>query len=116
MNVDRDDALARRRELLATRAALQRVQLKAAVRRARADTGSPLRLGRLALRLAASAVPPASSPTARPWLLSAGWLLVRGLRSSPTARWLTAAAVAGAAIWWVARSAGSPPAAEDDSG
>jgi hypothetical protein len=112
----RDDGLAGRRELLATRAAWQRVQLTAALRQARDDLGSPLRLGRLALRVAAARVPPAASPTARPWLLSAAWLVVRALRTSPTARWLAAGGVAFAAIWWVAHAVKSPPEAEDDSG
>jgi hypothetical protein len=112
----RDDGLAGRRDLLATRAALQRVQLTAALRRARDEVGSPLRLGRLALRVAAAGVPSAASPTARPWLLSAAWLVVRALRTSPTARWLAAAGVAVVAIWWVARAVKSPAAAEDDSG
>jgi len=49
-------------------------------------------------------------------MLSAGWLLVRALRASPTARWLVGAGAAGVAIWWVVQALRTPEAGDDDSG
>lgn len=116
----RDD-LALRREALSARAALQRIQIKASFTRMRTGTVTAKGLGGLALRLASSWAgtrPGQATPRARarPWMLSAGWLLVRALRTSPTARWLVGAGAAGAAVWWVVRALRTPDAAEDDSG
>jgi hypothetical protein len=49
-------------------------------------------------------------------MLSLGWVLVRALRASPTARWVTAAAAVGGAAWWVARALRTADAPEDESG
>jgi hypothetical protein len=49
-------------------------------------------------------------------MVSAGILLVRALRVSPTARWLAGAGALGAAIWWVARALRTPDEGQDDSG
>jgi hypothetical protein len=49
-------------------------------------------------------------------MLSAGWILVRALRASPTARWVTAAAAVGGAAWWIARALRTGDAPEDESG
>ena len=77
-------------------------------------------IGAIALHLARSLVISRSGPTgashARPWMLSAGWVLVRALRASPTARWVTAAVALGGAAWWVARSLRTGDAPEDESG
>jgi hypothetical protein len=117
----RDD-LTLRREALSARAALQRIQIKASFTRMRTGTVTAKGLGGLALRLASAWVGtrPAgrATPTARarPWMLSAGWLLLSALRASPTARWLVGAGAAGAAVWWVVRALRTPDASEDDSG
>lgn len=100
--------LALRREALAARAALQRIELSATVDRARQRSLASKGVGALALRLARSlTTTPAvasSAPRARPLALSAGWLIVRALRVSPTMRWIAGAAAVGGAVWWVARS------------
>jgi hypothetical protein len=49
-------------------------------------------------------------------MLSAGWILVRALRASPTARWVTAAAAVGGAAWWIARALREGDALDDESG
>jgi hypothetical protein len=114
------DVLALRREALATRAALQRIELAAALGRAREVSLAQKSLGAIALQLARSLATSRSSPTAaaraRPWMLSAGWVLVRALRASPTARWVAAAAALGGAVWWVARALRTGEAPEDESG
>ena len=77
-------------------------------------------VGAIALYLARSLVTSRSGPTiasrARPWMLSAGWILMRALRASPTARFLTAAAAVGGAAWWIARALRTGDAPEDESG
>jgi hypothetical protein len=114
------DELALRREALATRAALQRIELAAAFDRAREVSLARKGLGAIALHLARSLVTSRGGPTiassARPWMLSAGWILVRALRASPTARWVTAAAAVGGAAWWIARALRTGDAPEDESG
>lgn len=110
-----------RRAALIARANLQRVQLRLTVQQLTEGGGSARRLGGVALqsarwlaerRFASGATAVAS----RPWMLSAGWLLVRALRRHPSVRWLAFAAVTGTAIWWVARALKAPDAADDDSG
>lgn len=100
--------LALRREALAARAALQRIELAATADRARQRSLASKGVGALALRLARSlATAPAvasSASRARPLALSAGWLLVRALRASPTMRWVAGAAAVGGAVWWMART------------
>ena len=114
------DELALRREALATRAALQRIELAAALDRTRDASLARQGIGVLALRLArsftASRSGAAPASRARPWMLSAGWVLVRALRASPTARWVAGAAALGGAIWWVARALRERDAPEDGSG
>ncbi|MGZ8274435.1 MAG: hypothetical protein ACXW2G_09120 [Burkholderiaceae bacterium] len=112
-----------RREALAARAALQRIQIASAFGQARSSAVNPKVLAGLALRIASSW---AGSQTrqgtrmpwapARPWMLSAAWLLVRGLRASPTARWLAGAGAAGVAIYWVVQALRTPEAGDDESG
>jgi hypothetical protein len=115
----RDDR-ALRREALATRASLQRLQLVATVERARSRAGGARGVGALALRAAVRAfggrrAVDAPAPPMRPWMVSGGVMAWRLLRRSPTARWVLAAAAVGAAVWWVARTlrTSEPP---DDSG
>lgn len=114
------DELALRRQALATRAALQRIELASTLDRARDISLARKGIGAIALHLARSLVVSRSGPTgtsyARPWMLSAGWLLVRALRASPTARWVTAVVALGGAAWWVARSLRTNDAPEDKSG
>ena len=114
------DELALRREALATRAALQRIELAAALDQAREVSLARKGVGALALHLARSLVMSRGGPTvasrARPWMLSAGWMLVRALRASPTARWVTAAAAVGGAVWWIARALRAGDAPDDESG
>ena len=114
------DDLALRREALAARAALQRIQIASTLTPLRTGSSTPLALGALALRLAGTLTAPRGgqgpASRARPWMLSAGWLLVRALRASPTARWAVGAAAAGATDWWVVRSRRAPDAGDDDSG
>lgn len=114
------EELALRRAALTTRAALQRIELAAAVERAREASLSPRGVGSLALMLARSVATSRArrpgAPGARPWMLSAGWLLVRALRASPTARWVAGAAAIGGAIWWVARALREPDVTDDESG
>ena len=114
------DELALRREALATRAALQRIELAAALDQAREVSLARKGIGAIALHLARALVNsrggPAITSRARPWMLSAGWILVRALRGSPTARWVTAAAAVGGAAWWIARALRAGDAPEDESG
>ena len=78
----RDD-LALRREALATRAALQRIELAATLDQARKRLLARKGIGAMALHLARSLVVSRSGPTgtshARPWMLSGGW----GARTCP---------------------------------
>lgn len=109
-----------RRAALAARAALQRMQIAIACEPLRTRAGAPRGIG-AALRLVgawagARAGQTMPAANARPWLLSAGWLLLRALRVSPTVRWVVGAGAAGAAIWWVVRVLRTPEAADDDSG
>ena len=123
MQARRED-LALRREALTARAALQRVQLASTLGEVRAGATNPKAIAGLALRLASAwvssktgqAAGGGSGVHARPWMLSAGWLLVRAMRASPTARWLAGAGAAGVAIWWVVQALRTPEAADDDSG
>jgi hypothetical protein len=114
------DELALRREALATRAALQRLELAATFHQVREVSRSRKGLGVLALQLVRSFAASRSGPTgalgARPWMFSAGWLVVRALRASPTARWVAAAAAVGGAAWWVARALREGDAPDDESG
>lgn len=114
------DELALRREALTTRAALQRIELAATLDQAREVSLSRRGIGAIALHLARSLVTSRSGSTitsrARPWMLSAGWVLVRALRASPTARWVTAAAAVGGAAWWIARALRTGDAPDDESG
>ncbi|MGE5160685.1 MAG: hypothetical protein ACM3O5_04185 [Betaproteobacteria bacterium] len=114
------DELALRREALATRAALQRIELADALGRAREVSLARKGIGALALHLARSvAVSRAGGSAAtrvRPWMLSLGLVAVRALRASPTARWVAAAAALGGAAWWVARALRSADAPDDESG
>jgi len=106
-----------RREALTTRAALQRMQLGAAVDQMRSGSLVGRGAGRLALGLARAVIGGGGGPRApgpQPWMLSAGWILVRALRASPTARWIAGAVAVGGAVWWVARELRSE-ASEDDS-
>jgi hypothetical protein len=48
-------------------------------------------------------------------MLSAGLVLVRALRVSPTARWVTAAVALGGAAWWVARSLRADATQDDEA-
>jgi hypothetical protein len=109
-----------RREALAARAALQRIELAAAAHQLRTRSMAARGLGALALRAAGRFAhtrpePGATPGRARPWMLSAGWLLVRTLGRSPTARWVLAGAMLGGAVWWVARSLHSPDPASDSA-
>jgi hypothetical protein len=112
--------LALRRDALATRAALQRIELAATLDQARNVALARKGIGAIALHLARTLVISRSGPTgaphARPWMLTAGWVLVRALRASPTARWVTAGVALGGAAWWVARSLRTGDAPEDESG
>jgi hypothetical protein len=118
--VDRD-SLALRREALAARATLQRLQLRAALEDLRDEATSPRVLGAVALRLAGRLVfgrTGASLVAAggRPWMLSAGLLAIRALRAHPSARWVAGAGLAAATIWWIARSAQAPDQEPDETG
>jgi hypothetical protein len=122
MSRARREELALRREALAARATLQRIQITSALTRVRSSAVRPKTIAGLALRLAKSwaggptgqaASAPGVSP--QPWMLSAGWLLLRALRASPTARWLVGAGAAGVAIWWVVKALRTPEG-DDDSG
>jgi hypothetical protein len=115
--------LALRREALAARAALQRIQIASTLTQARSGAVNPKTIAGLALRLATSWASSqagqgsgAQGAGARPWMLSAGWLLLRALRASPTARWLAGAGAAGVAIWWVVQALRTPEGGDDDSG
>ena len=114
------DELALRREALATRAALQRVELAAVLGQARDVSLARKGIGALALHLMRSVVVSRAGGSAtsrvRPWMLSLGLLAVRALRVSPTARWVAAAAALGGAAWWVARALRTGDAPEDGSG
>ena len=118
----RREDLALRRQALATRAALQRVQIRSALTQVRSSAARPKTIAGLALRLAGSwagrpagqaSTAPGVSP--QPWMLSAGWLLARALRASPAARWLVGAGAAGVAIWWVVRALRTPEG-DDETG
>lgn len=111
------------RDALRARAALQRIQIASALGEARSTATNPKTIAGLALRLATSWAGPrtgagarSAGSAARPWMLSAGWLLVRALRASPTARLVAGAGAAGLAIWWVAKALRTPEAGDDDSG
>lgn len=115
--------LALRREALTARAALQRIQISSALTQVRTVAVNPKTIAGLALSIASSWAGSQTrrgtgAPRARtrPWMLSAGWLLVRALRASPTARWLAGAGAAGLAIWWVVQALRTPDAGADDSG
>lgn len=114
------DELALRREALATRAALQRIELAAAFDQVREVSLARKGIGSIALHVVRALVTSRGGPTiasrARPWMLSAGWILVRALRASPTARWVTAVAAVGGAAWWIARALRAGDAPEDESG
>ena len=115
------DELALRREALKARAELQRIELGAALAQLRAGSVASRGVAAIALSLARSlaASRSAGAPAAlraRPWMLSAGILLVRALRASPTARWVAAVGALGAATWWVARALRTPDEGQDDSG
>lgn len=122
MSRARREDLALRREALAARAALQRIQITSALSQARSNALRPRTIAGMALRLASSwasrptgqaASTPGLSP--QPWMLSAGWLLLRAVRASPTARWLVGAGAAGVAIWWVVKALRTPEG-DDESG
>jgi hypothetical protein len=115
------DELALRREALTARAALQRIELGAALAQLRHGSTASRGLGAIALSLVRSLAAsktgrPSAAMRARPWMLSAGILGVRVLRASPTARWLAGVGALGAAIWWVARALRTQDAGQDDSG
>ena len=112
-----------RREALTARAALQRVQMSSALTEVRTGAVNPKAIAGLALRIASSWAGSqtrqgtgAPGTRVRPWMLSTGWLLLRALRASPTARWLAGAGAAGVAIWWVVQALRTPDAGGDDSG
>ncbi len=111
------DERALRRQALLTRAALQRMQIASSVDGLRPRTLAGKGASRLALGLARAVLskPDGSVAAPKPWMLSAGWILIRALRASPTARWVTGAVVVGGAVWWVARALRSE-AGDDESG
>lgn len=121
MTRQRREDMAMRRDALRTRAALQRLQIATAIGQVRSVAMSPKGIAALALRLADSWAGMQGQGTggrgvgARPWMLSAGWLLVRALRASPTARWIAAAGATGAALWWIVQALRKPEGG-DDSG
>jgi hypothetical protein len=106
------------REALVARAELQRLQMRGAMTQLRSR--STLKgMGALALglsRLLVQSPAPGSRLEPRPWMLTAGMLLVRGLRASPTARWVTGAVAVGGALWWVARAMRTPDPPGDEEG
>ena len=105
------EELALRREAVAARAALQRVQLRSSFAQVGRASMTAKGVGALALgvsRLLVQARGEARAARTRPWMLSAGVLLLRVLRTSPTARWVAGAAAAGGAIWWVVRTIRAP--------
>lgn len=115
------DELALRREALTARAALQRIELGAALARLRSGSVASRGVGAIVRSLArslggAKSTGAPAAMNARPWMLSAGILLVRALRVSPTARWVAGAGALGAAIWWVARALRAPDEGQDESG
>lgn len=114
------EELALRRETLAMRAALQRIELTAALQRAREVSLVRKGVGALALQLVrsftASRGGGAAASRVRPWMLSLGLVAVRALRASPTARWVAVAAAVGGAAWWVARALRTGAAPDDPSG
>lgn len=116
--MSRRDQRALRREALVTRAALQRMQIAASLDGLRTGSLAGRGAGRLALGLARAVIGArtgAPGVTPKPWMLSAGWILVRALRASPTARWVAGAVAIGGAVWWVARALRSETP-EDESG
>jgi hypothetical protein len=114
------DELPLRRDALIARANLQRVELRLTLQQLTDGTGSARRLGGFALQsvrwLTAWRGSGAPAVAARPWMLSAAWLLVRALRRHPSVRWLAFAAATGTAVWWIARALKAPDVADDDSG
>ena len=115
------DSLALRREALCARAALQRLQLQAALGQLRDEAVSPRRVASSALQvvrwlLLKQSAQPVSAIGARPWMLSAVWLAARTLRNHPSARWLTGMGLAAAAIWWFARVVRAAEPGSDDTG
>jgi len=114
------DELAMRREALAMRATLQRIELAAVLHQTREASLTRKGVGAIALQLVRSFTASRGARTAasrmRPWMLSVGLVAVRALRVSPTARWLTAAAAVGGAAWWIARALRTGDAPEDESG
>jgi len=112
------ETLALRREAIAARAALQRAQLRDSLAQAGRVSMAAKGVGTLALGLSRLLVQPrreAGTVRARPWMLSAGVLLLRALRASPTARWVAGAAAVGGAIWWVARAIRTPDMPDEES-
>jgi hypothetical protein len=115
------DSLALRREALCARAALQRLQLQAALGQLRDEAVSPRRVASTALQvvrwlLLKQSAPSLSAVGARPWLLSAAWLAARTLRNHPSARWVTGIGLAAAAVWWFARVVRAAEPGPDDTG
>jgi hypothetical protein len=100
------------------RAELQRRELAGALDHMRSGSLVSASAGRLALGLVRTLIgttPGASPMKPKPWMLSAGLILVRALRASPTARWIAGAAAVGGAVWWVARALRSETP-DDESG
>lgn len=111
--------LALQREALAARAELQRLQLRGALTQLRTRSTAVKGAGALALglsRLFVQSQGASGGYGPRPWVLSGAVLLVRALRASPTARWVTLAAAAGGAIWWATRAMRTPDEPGDESG
>jgi len=118
MKSGQSEQLALRREAITARAALQRVQLRGSLAQL-GQMSMMAKAGTLALglsRLLVQSRADSSTVSARPWMLSAGVLLLRLVRTSPTARWVAGAAALGGAIWWVARAIRAPDAPDDESG
>ncbi len=106
------------REALMARAELQRLQMRGALTQLRSRSAIKS-AGALALglsRLMVQNSTPGRGLQPRPWMLTAGTLLVRALRASPTARWVTGAVAVGGAIWWVARAMRTPDQPGDEDG
>ena len=123
MTLAHREDLALRREALTARAALQRIQISSALTQVRIGAVNPKAIAGLALRIASSWAGSqtrqrtgAPGARVRPWMLSAGWLLLRAFRASPTARWLAGAGAAGVAIWWIVQALRTPDAGGDNSG
>ena len=115
------DSLALRREALCARAALQRLQLQAALGQLHDEVVSPRRVASSALQivrwlLLKQSAHSVSAMGTRPWVLSAVWVAARTLRKHPSARWLTGMGLAAAAVWWFARVARAAEPGSDDTG